>query len=436
MSQDSAVSVNNQADELTQTTPIVGAQQEYDGVAVMPETAGAKQNIDPFHFQPPMLPTQEGPMGIKYDFNDGARIMFPPGQWHARIIDEESGNILFACDPDAGGWVVSSKKYYVPFRLMVWQKGQNEPILDHVMNLKDQPVRICFPVGTLGDLIGWFPYVARFQQKHGCRLECTMGQNIIELFQDQYPSIKFAVPGEHKIKAPYATYRVGLFFGGNNTNQPIDFRLVGLHRTAGYILGVDPSEEPPLLKLDHPRTIKEPYVCIATKATGQAKHWNNGFGWSEVIGYLKDQGYRVLCIDRERIIGSGYVWNQFPHGAEDFTGNLPLSQRIALLQHADFFIGLSSGLSWLAWSCRIPVVMISGFSLPMCEFNTPHRVFNSHGCYGCWDDVKENFSHDDFFWCPRQKGTERMFECTRLITGKQVVSHIERCIADIKRDAG
>ncbi|EPA5494415.1 autotransporter strand-loop-strand O-heptosyltransferase, partial [Escherichia coli] len=33
--------------------------------------------------------------------------------------------------------------------------------------------------------------------------------------------------------------------------------------------------------------------------------------------------------------------------------------------------------------------------------------------------------HTDFLWCPEYKGTERQFECTRLITGKQVCGVID-----------
>jgi autotransporter strand-loop-strand O-heptosyltransferase len=49
-----------------------------------------------------------------------------------------------------------------------------------------------------------------------------------------------------------------------------------------------------------------------------------------------------------------------PHGVEDETGDRPLQERARWLRHADFFIGLSSGLSWLAWAVGTPVVMISG----------------------------------------------------------------------------
>jgi autotransporter strand-loop-strand O-heptosyltransferase len=151
-----------------------------------------------------------------------------------------------------------------------------------------------------------------------------------------------------------------------------------------------------------------------------------------VVDHLRSLGYRVLAIDREPTVGMGFTWNQIPHGAEDFTGHRPLSERIALIRHAEFFVGLSSGLSWLAWACRAPVVLISGFTLPICEFETPYRVYNTHGCLGCWDDTAVSFDHRDFLWCPRFKGTDRQYECTRLITGRQVIGHIER----LRRDLG
>ncbi|ELY5931994.1 autotransporter strand-loop-strand O-heptosyltransferase [Cronobacter turicensis] len=382
---------------------------------------------------PPEIPTQQGPEGILYDFNDGARLLLPAGDWRVEISDDETGNILFASDI-AEGWVISTKKYYVPFRLQVWKKGQSEPLFDHALDMRDKPVLISFPTGTLGDLVGWVPYAERFRQTYGCQVECTMAQPIIDLFAPVYPELQFYAPERWASQRthhepPYATWRVGLFFQGDLDKQPFDFRAVGLHRTAGHILGVDPSEIVPDLRVNSPRQIAEPYVCIATQSTSQAKFWNNGSGWHEVIDFLKAQGYRVLCIDKERVVGRGYVWNKIPHGVEDFTGNLPLRDRVALLEHAEFFIGLGSGLSWLAWGCRIPVVLISGFSLPASEFYTPWRVINTHVCNGCWDDVRLNFDHQDYFWCPRHKGTDRQYECTRFITGKQVIGHLRRLIS-------
>lgn len=379
---------------------------------------------------PPDRPSIKGPAGIFYDFNDGARILLPAGRWRVALLDDDSGNVLFSCESGAG-WVTSAKKYFVRFRIQVWRGDEVTPLLDETLSLKDREVLISFPTGTLGDLLGWFHYAERFRLLHGCRLECAMAPNIISLLEGQYPHIRFSAADAVVQRTPYATYRIGLFFGGNDTHQPIDFRQTGFHRIAGHILGVDPREEAPRLNLSAARTITEPYVCIAVQSTSQAKFWNNGHGWAEVVAHLKSLGYRVLCIDREARTGRGFVWNHIPYGAEDFTGNLPLQQRVDLLRHASFFIGLASGLSWLAWAAQIPVVLISGFSLPGAEFYTPWRVFSSHGCSGCWDSLHETFDHQDFFWCPRHKGTDRQFECTRLITGKQVCGVTDRLHAQL-----
>lgn len=374
----------------------------------------------------PDKPILKSMYNVFYDFNDGARVLLPKGEWLVNIIDEDSGNIIFSCTSGAG-WVRSTKKFYVRFRIQVFRKDEHVPFLDTVMDLEKKPVLISFPSGTLGDMIAWFAYAEKFRLKHHCKLTCVMSREIIDLLAGQYPAVNFMTPEDYTSAnvESYASYRIGLFFNGDNSNQPIDFRLVGFHRNAGYILGVDPREEPPKLKLTAERVIKEPYVCIAVQSTAQAKHWNNGTGWSEVVAHLKMLGYRVLCIDRSAHGGNGFVWNHIPWGAEDFTGSLPLQERVNLLKHASFFVGLPSGLSWLAWACHIPVVLISGFSRPSSEFYTPWRVFNPHGCYGCWDNPEFEFDHNDFLWCPKYKGTERQFECTRLITGKQVCGVID-----------
>jgi autotransporter strand-loop-strand O-heptosyltransferase len=292
-------------------------------------------------------------------------------------------------------------------------------------------VLIQFPVGTLGDILAWFPYAARFWQVSGCRLTCAMSPLLIPLFSDGYPNIRFVTHedvAEQKLaESVYATYCLGLFFDDADfVHQPTDFRHVGLHRTAGYILGVDPAEEAPRLLLpDESRPIDDLYVCISVQSTSQSKCWNNPQGWNGVISFLKQRGYRVICIDQKAVHGHGMVWNHIPHGAEDQTGDRPLTERARWLSHASAFVGLSSGLAWLAWAAGAPVVMISGFSHPINEFSTPYRVINWHTCNSCWNDVRHRFDHKDFLWCPRHAGTPRQFECTRLITVEQVISTLK-----------
>jgi len=368
-----------------------------------------------------------------YDFNDGCRVVLPEGQWHVRLRDLDTGNILYETDIGAGR-INSSKRYYLRCRIEVWSKElaakelPGEPVFRHDYSAKDQQVLVQFPVGTLGDTLGWFPYAVKFAEQHGCRLSCAMGKPLIPLFQTAYPTIRFLTHEEVVPEEYYATYSIGLFFSDEACiHQPCDFRLVGLHRTAGYILGVDPTEVAPRIALENDRRpIAERYVCIAVQSSTHSKHWTNPNGWHELIGFLKESGYRVICIDQKSVHGTGLVWNHIPHGAEDQTGDRPLLERARWLKHAEFFVGLSSGLSWLAWAVGVPVVLISGFTHPINEFHTPYRVINYHACNSCWNDVRVRFDHKDFLWCPRHANTPRQLECTRLITADAVKDAVRR----------
>jgi autotransporter strand-loop-strand O-heptosyltransferase len=338
-------------------------------------------------------PTQTAPQGIRYDFNLGARMRLPEGKWRIRLRDIDTGNTLFESENE-GALVASAKRFYVRFLIEVWSEGAL--VFVHEYDCRDREVLVQFPIGTIGDSLAWFPYAVRFQEKHGCRLICAMAAPLIELLQASYPDVRFITHEElveRKLtEGVYATYCMGLFFDDKeHIWQPTDFRHVGLHKTAAYILGVDPAETRPVLTLpDESRPIPEPYICIAVQSTTQCKHWNNPRGWYEVIEFFKQAGYRVICIDKSPYGGQGILWNHIPHGAEDETGDRPLTERARWLRHASAFVGLSSGLSWLAWAAGAPVVMISGFTPP------PHDV------------------------------TPRQFECTRLITPDQVIAAIKR----------
>ena len=393
--------------------------------------AEAPPPVPPAYPPPAANPTQEGPRGLHYDFNLGCRVVLPPHEadrpWRVRLRDLSSGNTLFETTLKQG-FINSSKRWFVRFRIEVWD-GE-DAVFQHDYDARGRPVLIQFPIGTLGDTMGWFPYAARFAAVHGCQLTCAMSPLIIPLFKDAYPHVTFVTHEEVEPERYYASYCLGLFFDDLDTVwQPTDFRMVGLHRTAGYILGVDPTEEKPTLALpDETRPIAEPYVCIGVQSSSGCKYWNNPSGWRAVVLRLKERGYRVICIDQKPVHGTGLFWTHIPNGAEDMTGDQPLTERARWLRHADGFVGLSSGLAWLAWAAGTRVLMISGFTHPTNEFTTPWRVHNWHACNSCWNDPKLRFDHKDFLWCPRQAGTPRHFECTRLITTEHVLGTLDRML--------
>ncbi len=383
-------------------------------------------------------PTQSGPEGIYFDFNQGCRVVLPDredGLWRVCLRDLDTGNILFQSE-NKGAFVNSAKRWYLRFRIEIWDVAApgeaGRLVLSHDYDARGREILIQFPIGTLGDILAWFPYAARFAKQHPeARVICGLSGLIIPLLRDAYLNLTLVTHEElveRKIaETAYATYCLGLFFDDAACDwQPTDFRHVGLHRTAGYILGVDPTEKAPRLALpDETRPIAEPYVCIAVQSSTACKTWTNPHGWHDIVAFLKASGYRVVCIDQKPVHGHGLVWTHIPHGAEDQTGDRPLTERARWLKHAAFFVGLSSGLSWLAWAAGTPVVMISGFTHPTNEFTTPYRVINWHACNSCWNDPRIRFDHKDFMWCPRHGGTPRQFECTRLITSAQVVQIIQ-----------
>lgn len=377
----------------------------------------------------PDIPVCDAPDGIKYDFLNGLRILLPKDgkKRHVTFWDEDTHTILFdqLCEP--GSMIRSNKTYFISFGVRITEESKESVIWEYTLDLASKSVMILMPVSTIGDTLAWTPYLELFQEKHDCRLFCVMKQKFIDILEKQYPDISFVTPEEANKIDVFAAYKLGLWWGGNTDNQPVDHRLVGLHKTAGYILGVDTQNEyRPRFDLSAPRKIKEPYVCIAAQSTTMCKNWCNPFGWMDVIQFLKESGYRVLCVDRDKVQGAENVYNSIPWGCEDFTGDLPLQERIDLIKDADFFIGLPSGLSWLAWGCKVPVVLISGFSMPHTEFYTPYRVTNYNACTGCWNDVRYDFDHMDWLWCPRHKGTPKQHECSRLISSQQVIDVIKR----------
>src|SRR5262249_20912841 len=107
-----------------------------------PSTSAAAESGKPASAKPPYppsaeTPTQLGPPGIRFDFNQGARGLLPnriQGSWRIRLQDLDTGNILFESE-NKGALVASSKRYYVRFGIDVWEvdeAGKQEPVLSHV----------------------------------------------------------------------------------------------------------------------------------------------------------------------------------------------------------------------------------------------------------------------------------------------------------------
>ena len=103
-----------------------------------------------------------------------------------------------------------------------------------------------------------------------------------------------------------------------------------------------------------------------------------------------------------------------------------LENTINTIHHSEFFIGLSSGLSWLSWAIGKHVVMICNFSEDKHEFTTNcTRIVNKSVCNSCWNNPNFKFDKGDWYWCPINKGTENQFICQKSITSNMVINQIQ-----------
>jgi autotransporter strand-loop-strand O-heptosyltransferase len=369
--------------------------------------------------------------GIRLDFCWGLRILFPDWtygeKYRLQVFDFKSKlQILDEIIP-AEEYYVSEKKYLVDYGIIISNADTGEEILRHRFDCAGKDVVINMPVPTMGDSIAWFQAAVNFEMRSGCRLFVAMPEHTRKLFEPDHPDVKFITQEQIECVKPYACYQMGVDMDGGDTISPVDYRQVSLAEYGGYILGLEPHQifKPALFSVNK-KQFDKPHVCISTQASGLCKMWLHPEGWEKVVDFLKESGYRVLDIDLNAKQVNGIFHNAIPRNAEDFTGNISLRERAELISGADFFIGLGSGLSWLASCCQVPVVLISGFSMPFSEFFTPYRVINYNVCHGCYSDTRYKLNPQEYDWCPKHKGTSRHFECTRGITPEMVIEKIKQ----------
>lgn len=357
----------------------------------------------------------EEKINFEISYLDGARLDIIGNtdyKYHVEFYNLDTNSLIYFSDISCGMFSAANKKYYVNWNIRVFNKSTNKVLLNEKINLEDKLVYISVDSNSLGDNIAWMPYIEEFRKKHNCRVIASTFWN--SLFKGVYPEIHFINPGEtaHGI---YAMYKVGWHY--NNSMDPVLPNTIPLQKAASNILGLDFEEIRP--KIDFTpseRTISEKYITIAPHSTSGLKYWNNPTGWKDLIGYLKNSGYRIINVSKEGFELDGV------EPAEDYS----ITATMNLIYHSEFLIGLSSGLSWLAWAINKPTVMISNFTLPDHEFHGGCiRITNHSVCHGCWNNPNFLFDKGDWWWCPIHKNTSRHFECHKSITADMVIEKIK-----------
>jgi autotransporter strand-loop-strand O-heptosyltransferase len=277
---------------------------------------------------------------------------------------------------------------------------------------------INFITKSLGDNIAFSIYADAYQKKYGGQVYVKTIWN--NLFYSENVNVFFVNPS---------------YQDSFDIQKDIYFKFQEgpMQKIVCDALNLEYEEVKPILqgKTKYNFNKKKKYVCMSVHSTAQMKYWNNNNGWKKIVGYLKSLNYDVYVIDKDAVFGTKEKWNNIPDAAINETGSYPIDYRVAQIKNCAFFIGLSSGLSWLAWALNKKVVMISGCTNEDNEFkNNCYRVINKNVCNGCLNDSSLDNQigiTTDWMYCPRNKN----FECSKEISFEMVKEKIDKCILDL-----
>jgi autotransporter strand-loop-strand O-heptosyltransferase len=338
-------------------------------------------------------------------------------EYNVEFIDQKTGIIHHSGKIKKDHWIRANVSYFVDWKIKV---DDGKSVFEYKMNLKAKRVYVALESKSLGDTLAWFPQIKEFEKKHGCEMIVSTFWN--KFFEKEYPEFQFVEPAV-EVTNLHAMYLIGWFYkedGSIDYNRhSSEFKNIQLQKTASDILGLDYKEVKPRMAVKK-NVKKEKIVTIAVHSTAQSKYWNNKTGWQKVVDYVKSLGYRVILISKEE---DGYMGNKNPIGVE-YLNDTSIEATIDILQRSKMFIGISSGLSWLSWALGTRTCVISGFSNPVTEFEDCIRVYTKDGfCRGCFNTHK--LDPGDWNWCPKHKNTQRQFECSKTISGEEVIRLIK-----------
>jgi len=318
--------------------------------------------------------------------------------------------LLYEVTLKSGMWGKIPRRYLSDYRIEVWDGEQLKEEISFADHIRGKRVFLCFESSSLGDTIAWMPYCLEFKNKYGC--EVIVSTFLNHFFENKYPELSFVGRGV-VVEDIVAKLDIGWFY--DKDKEPQHPATIPLQQAATNILNLEYKEQLPRLDFTpHDRPVQEKYVCISTHSTARLKYWTY---WQEVIDYLTEQGYKVVEISKD----DTDLQNLTPIANKSF----PLVMNY--LHHAEFYMGLSSGLSWLAWAMQKKVFMIANFSRKDHEFQgNCIRIVNERVCHGCWNDPKYRFDKGNWWWCVEHEDTPQAFECHFKIPASQVIEEIKK----------
>jgi autotransporter strand-loop-strand O-heptosyltransferase len=360
------------------------------------------------NYNPPKIDNQ-----INVSFIDGPKVeVIGPEEKEYDIEFWDDESLIHKNTIKNNMWTSCGRKYFTNWTIKV--NGE----VYHQFDLKDKRVLISLDSKSIGDTLAWAPYAVDFAGKHSCKvILCTFHNNWFMGLED-YKDLDFINPGESV--GCYAHYKLGWFRDDNGgwkkfDHYPNQVNLIPLQQTATDILGL-PFEEKNYgvnLKIGK-RPIDKKYVVFGPESTAGCKEWTYEY-WVTLTSMLRKVGYEVVLLTKRPY---------HIHGVKNISGR-SFDEAATYLHHAEFFVGLGSGLSWLNWSLGKHTYMINGFAEDGHEFTNNLTKITNNLCIKCWNDPLFSFDAGDWNWCPVYKGTERQHICQKSITPLQVFNTLK-----------
>lgn len=330
--------------------------------------------------------------------------------YDVKFIDRKDNSIVYESEMKVKTWVKLNRKYLSDIVINIYLKGNVIKEWSILELIKGKKIFISFDSKSLGDTLAWMPCCEYFRKQYECELVVSTFMN--DLFEAKYPDIKFVGRGV-VVQNIVAMFELGWFY--NKDKEPENPATIPLQQAAKNILFIKEDAEllPIVNYVEAERPIIDKYVCIATQSTAQLKLW---YYWQDLIDMLKERGYKVFEISKQ---------------PTEFNGIEPIEDKslqsvMNYLNHCEFYIGLSSGLSWLAWAMRKKVYMIANFTNEEHEFKTNCvKLTKKSVCNSCWNDPKFKFDKGNWLYCPENEDTPLAFECHKTISAREVFESLD-----------
>ena len=394
-------------------------------------------------------------------------------EFNIRFIDMETNTKVFETNIKQDQWAQVNKWYFKFYRIEVRFDDKLEWVYETDWNNKK--IFIQLETAAIGDLLSFMPYIEEFRKKWNSDVTVFHApgrrKNKLGFVEYAYPNIKFSDTRQsgvvHKkmiIGAnSLADFDEGFYF------KPIEDEIVPniyseeiwqkipLQKIASNALGLDYKPMRPKIKIHHSidteSNIKSDYVVITTQSTCQIKYWNYGYkageeyqygeGWREVVDWiLENTDYIVVVINQFKTFGNENItYNR--HLFDNIHGDrvivkdqCSLMDRIIDIKNCKWFMGLNSGMSWIAYALKVPMIVIGALNKQKEVFGVEDSLikyihisdYNKDACSSCFYEYR--FTRDWEF-CPEHLNTDRMYECTSLITPQMVTEKCGELLGEI-----